>query len=149
MVDSSIPGTAIIRQASWQQDYAALRRLRKAVFIEEQNVPEELEWDGLDEKALHLLAEDVQGNAIATARMLPDGHIGRVAVLQPWRGRGVGKALMMFLLEFARRHGYRQVFLDAQVGAIDFYQRLGFVAEGDVFMDAGIPHRHMSLALDA
>lgn len=138
-----------VRLASWQQDNAVLYHLRRTVFIEEQHVPDELEWDGLDEEALHLLAEDAQGNAIATARMLPDGHIGRVAVLQPWRGHGVGKALMAFLLELARRHGYRRVFLDAQVEAIDFYRRVGFEAEGAVFMDAGIPHRHMSLALEA
>lgn len=137
-----------IRLASWQQDNAALCQLRRKVFVEEQNVPEELEWDGLDAEALHLLAEDTQGQAIATARMLGDGHIGRVAVLQPWRGQGVGKVLMQHLLELARQRGHHQVFLDAQVEALDFYRRLGFVAEGEVFMDAGIPHRHMFLALD-
>ena len=136
-----------IRQASWRQDNAALCRLRRVVFIEEQGVPEELEWDGLDEGAIHLLAEDPEGRAIATARMLADGHIGRVAVLKPWRGLGVGKALIYYLLEQARDHGFPQVFLDAQIEAIDFYRRLGFEAEGKEFMDAGIPHRHMFLVL--
>jgi predicted GNAT family N-acyltransferase len=137
-----------IRQASWQEDAPAISLLRRTVFIEEQCVPEELEWDGLDEEALHFLAEDENGHAIATARMLGDGHIGRVAVLRPWRGRGVGRALMAYVIEQARRKGYRHLALDAQVEAIDFYRRLGFVAEGERFMDAGIPHRHMHLALD-
>ncbi|HEX9802748.1 MAG TPA: GNAT family N-acetyltransferase [Gammaproteobacteria bacterium] len=137
-----------IRQASWQEDAPAISRLRRTVFIDEQCVPEELEWDGLDEEALHFLAEDENGHAIATARMLGDGHIGRVAVLRPWRGRGVGRALMAYVIEQARRKGYRHLALDAQVEAIDFYRRLGFVAEGERFMDAGIPHRHMHLALD-
>lgn len=136
-----------IRQASWQHDHLAISVLRREVFIKEQGVPEELEWDGLDEEALHLIAEDNTGQTIATARMLTDGHIGRVAVLKPWRRMGVGKELMQRLLELARQHGYRQVFLDAQVEAIDFYRQLGFVAEGEGFMDAGIPHRHMFLSL--
>lgn len=138
-----------IRPATWQQDHAELCRLRRAVFIEEQGVPEALEWDGLDEGAQHFLAENAEGEAIATARMLSDGHIGRVAVLRDWRGRGVGTGLMAYLIEAAQRQGYRRIFLDAQVEALDFYRRLGFVAEGTVFMDAGIPHRHMWLALDA
>ncbi len=114
----------------------------------EQGVPEALEWDGLDDQALHLLAEDDEGNAIATARMLADGHIGRVAVILSWRSHGVGKAMLRYLLEIAHQRGYRRVFLDAQVDAIDFYQQLGFTAKGETFMDAGIPHRHMFLDLE-
>jgi predicted GNAT family N-acyltransferase len=149
MIHSSIPAPPFtLREASWQQDCTEIAQLRRTVFIEEQCVPDELEWDGLDEDALHILAEDVNGNAIATARMLTDGHIGRVAVLRSWRGLGVGRALMSYLLEMAQQRGDSHVFLDAQVDAIDFYRRLGFVAEGAVFMDAGIPHRHMHLALD-
>jgi predicted GNAT family N-acyltransferase len=146
-----VPHTAArftLRQASWQQDNAALSGLRREVFIEEQHVPEALEWDGLDKEALHLLAEDAEGRAIATARLLDDGHIGRVAVLRQWRGQGVGTALMRFVLALARQRGHRRLFLDAQVDAVGFYQRLGFIAEGGIFMDAGIPHRHMFLQLD-
>lgn len=139
--------TFTIRPATWPVDGTAIGRVRRVVFIEEQSVPEELEWDGLDEEAIHLLAEDPEGRAIATARMLADGHIGRVAVLKPWRGLGVGKALIYYLLEQARDRGFPQVFLDAQIEAIDFYRRLGFEAEGKEFMDAGIPHRHMFLVL--
>lgn len=137
-----------VRTASWQQDNSALRYLRETVFIKEQQVPVELEWDGLDENATHLLAEDETGQPIATARMLSDGHIGRVAVLKPWRHRGVGSAIMRFCLELARELKLSHVELDAQLEAIPFYTRLGFVAEGEVFMDAGIPHRHMQRILE-
>ena len=136
-----------IRTASWLADNRQLRTLRETVFIQEQHVPVELEWDGEDETAMHLLAEARDGSAIGTARMLPDGHIGRVAVLREWRGHGVGNALMRTLFDLARQKGMENVFLDAQVEAIGFYERLGFSAEGEVFMDAGIPHRHMKRSL--
>lgn len=113
----------------------------------EQGVPEELEWDGLDDEATHLLAVDMVGQTIATARMLADGHIGRVAVQKPWRGQGIGKRLMVRLIDLAREQGFRRVFLDAQVEAIAFYRKLGFIPVGEIFMDAGIPHRHMYLDL--
>lgn len=140
--------TFTIREASWQADNSTLRALRESVFMQEQGVPVELEWDGRDENATHLLAEDELGNPIATARMLADGHIGRVAVLKPWRRRGVGTALMRFCLTLARQQGLSHVHLDAQMDALPFYTRLGFIAEGEVFMDAGIPHRHMQLRLE-
>jgi predicted GNAT family N-acyltransferase len=137
--------TFTIRPTSWQQDEPALRLIREQVFIQEQNVPTELEWDGEDETAFHLLAEDEEGNPTGTARMLPDGHIGRVAVVKSWRGRGVGTALMQRMLKAAEAWNYTVVFLDAQVDAIDFYRKLGFESKGKTFMDAGIPHRHMVL----
>jgi predicted GNAT family N-acyltransferase len=121
--------------------------IRTAVFMREQQVPEEFEWDGLDGTAIHLLANDTFGRAVGTARMLPDGHIGRVAVVKHWRGKGVGTELIRAMVREARRRGLHQVHLDAQVGAIAFYERLGFTAEGPEFMDAGIAHRHMHLAL--
>ncbi len=136
-----------IRSATWQQDEQALRQIREQVFIEEQNVPTELEWDGEDETAFHLLAEDSEGNPIGTARMLPDGHIGRVAVLTRWRHCGIGSLLMQEMMRQAREKGHRKVFLDAQVAAIEFYRKLGFQTEGKTFLDAGILHRHMVLEL--
>jgi predicted GNAT family N-acyltransferase len=136
-----------IEQTRWQDNEAALRMIRETVFMREQRVPEELEWDGLDGNALHLLARDRRGNPIATARMLEDGHIGRVAVLSPWRGRGIGRALMQRLLQIASERSLLTVHLDAQAEAAPFYQRLGFSACGELFMDAGIPHRHMHLTL--
>jgi len=136
-----------VRRAHWPRDEAALARVRRRVFIEEQQVPEDLEWDGLDGDATHLLAEDANGSPIGTARLLPDGHIGRMAVMRPWRGRGVGRSLLETLMDTARERGLEAVFLHAQFEAIPFYERSGFVAEGDVFMDAGIPHRTMHRAL--
>ena len=136
-----------VRPAQWPRDEAALARVRRLVFIEEQRVPEDLEWDGLDSEALHLLAEDTNGTPIGTARLLTDGHIGRMAVIKDWRGRGVGRSLLETLMDTARERGLEAVFLHAQVEAIPFYERSGFVAEGDVFMDAGIPHRTMHRAL--
>jgi predicted GNAT family N-acyltransferase len=132
-----------IRVANWPEDREALRLVRESVFVKEQEVPPELEWDGLDESCLHLLAEDALGRPVGTGRLLPDGHIGRMAVLKPWRGRGVGTALLRALMEEGRKRGFEQLVLNAQVSAIPFYERAGFRAEGAVFDDAGIPHRRM------
>lgn len=135
-----------LRPAVWEQDAAALRRIRDEVFVHEQHVPPELEWDGLDETCLHVLA--IAGDQpIGTARMLPDGHIGRMAVRRPWRGRGVGGALLSYLLECARAQGLSEVRLNAQIHAIPFYERFGFNAHGEPFLDAGIPHRRMTRRL--
>ena len=132
-----------IRVAQWPQDSAALRLVREKVFIEEQRVPTELEWDGRDAECLHLLAEDVEGNPIGTGRLLSDGHIGRMAVLEEWRGHGVGSALLLGLMEEGQRRGFSTLILAAQLQAMPFYAKVGFEAEGDVFDDAGIPHRTM------
>ncbi len=132
-----------LRPARWPQDQAALRQVRETVFVREQKVPPELEWDGLDDQCLHMLAEDRDGNPIGTGRLLPDGHIGRMAVLREWRGRGVGSALLGALMEEGRKRGFETMILAAQVQAMPFYEKAGFVAEGDVFDDAGIPHRNM------
>jgi predicted GNAT family N-acyltransferase len=133
--------------ASWPADRDALRQVRETVFVREQGVPLALEWDAHDAEALHVLARGPRGEAIGTGRLLPDGHIGRMAVLKPWRGRGVGSALLTALLDAARQQGLRQVALNAQCAALAFYERFGFRSEGPVFDDAGIPHRHMRLPL--
>ncbi len=125
-----------------------LRAVRESVFMREQNVPAELEWDGLDESCRHVLALDGQGNAIGCGRMLPDGHIGRLAVLKEWRGRKVGSTLLEALLDYARSQNYPQVEVSAQVQALPFYRRFDFEEEGEVFMEAGIPHRKMRLAFE-
>jgi len=129
-----------IRQADWGRDGASLRQVRERVFIVEQHVTPELEWDDNDADALHLLAEDRDGCPIGTARLLAGGHIGRMAVLEPWRKRGVGSALLRELLRL--NDGPARLY--AQTTAIGFYQRFGFVVEGEEFMDAGIPHRRMT-----
>ncbi|MEQ1880807.1 MAG: GNAT family N-acetyltransferase [Burkholderiales bacterium] len=128
--------------ADWAADINRLRSVREAVFVLEQSVPVELEWDEFDAVSTHVLAES-DGLAIGTGRLLPDGHIGRMAVLKPWRGIGVGNAMLATLVELARARGYSSLRLNAQEHAIAFYQRQGFIAEGDIFDEAGIPHRRM------
>ncbi len=133
--------------ASWREDRPQLQAVRRTVFIDEQRVPEELEWDDADEVSLHVLALDPQGRAIGTGRLLPDGHIGRMAVIRYWRGRGVGSALLACLVACGRGRGAKELHLNAQTHALGFYRRQGFVAHGGEFMDAGIPHRQMTLRL--
>lgn len=131
-----------LRAADWNVDRGALRAVREQVFVREQGVPFEMEWDEFDSLSQHVVAE-AAGQAIGTGRLLPDGHIGRMAVLASWRGQGVGRALLEALLCLARESGMRRVKLNAQSRAMTFYQRLGFVAEGEEFIEAGIAHRSM------
>lgn len=131
-----------VRVADWHRDNADLRRIREAVFMAEQAVPPELEWDDDDATAVHFLAEEGDF-AIGTARLLPDGHIGRVAVLKDWRGLKVGDALMRAAITEAERRGLRQQALSAQVHATAFYERLGFKVVSAEFLEAGIPHVDM------
>jgi predicted GNAT family N-acyltransferase len=137
------PTPFTIRLARWPQDRPLLRAVREKVFIEEQQVPEVLEWDGMDEGALHLLALDGAGRPIGTARLLPSGQIGRMAVLPSWRRRGVGSALLQRLLEEAVKGQWPALFLNAQLTAVPFYTGHGFSPQGGVFAEAGIPHRRM------
>ena len=136
-----------VEQAQWPQDQERLRGIRAAVFVEELGIPAHLEWDGRDEEALHLLAWSADGAAAGTARLLPDGRIGRMAVLPAYRGNGIGTALLQALLELARSQGLRELRLHAQVPAIPFYSRFGFEAEGTVFEEAGIAHQSMRLTV--
>lgn len=120
--------------------------IRFEVFVHEQNVAPELEVDGLDPKCLHALAFEDE-NPIATGRLLEDGHIGRVAVLKPYRNRGIGIAIMKTLIEAARERSLATVCLSSQTHAIAFYERLGFKAQGEIYLDAGIDHIDMVLPL--
>jgi len=109
-------------------------------------MPLAIELDEMDEKSLHALAF-YAGDPIATGRLLPDGHIGRMAVLQAWRGRGIGGRILAKLMDAARARGDREIVLSAQVHAMAFYRAHGFVEEGAEYMDAGIPHVDMRRAL--
>lgn len=131
-----------VRIADWQQDNADLRRIREAVFIAEQSVPPELEWDGDDEDAIHFLALE-NDYPIGTARLLRDGQIGRVSVLRDWRGMNIGDALMRAVIAEAERRGLDEQRLTAQVHATRFYERLGFEVVSDEFLEAGLPHVDM------
>jgi predicted GNAT family N-acyltransferase len=106
-------------------------------------VPAELEWDAEDAHARHVLAVTADGVAVGTGRLLPDGRIGRMAVLKPWRGRGVGAALLTELIRMAQEAGLQTLVLYAQVHATGFYAGFGFQPEGGIFLDAGIPHQAM------
>lgn len=126
---------------NWQDAATQLSAIRREVFIDEQGVPEALEWDGLDATALHAKATNLTGEAIGTARMLPDGQIGRMAVLAQWRGMGVATAMLQRLIAHAPAR--ERLFLSAQTRAVSLYRRNGFEPEGEIFMEAGIPHIRM------
>lgn len=136
-----------VRRADWEEDREVLRSIREQVFIEEQKVPKDLEWDDADADAIHFLAEDHRGTAVGTARLLPSGQIGRMAVMAERRGFGIGRALLDAAIEAARTEGRYSVFLHAQTHAQDFYAKAGFHAVGDEFDEAGIPHVQMEMTL--
>jgi predicted GNAT family N-acyltransferase len=124
---------------TWKELGAAASAIRHEVFVDEQRVPVELELDEFDAVAIHALALDGEV-ALGTGRLLPDGHIGRMAVRRAARGAGIGSLLLRALMQQARQRGDAAVLLHAQLSARGFYERHGYVPEGDVFMDAGIEH---------
>lgn len=119
--------------------------VRSIVFIDEQNVPEELELDELDKDCIHIVAFNDHEQPVATARLTPDGHIGRMAVLKEYRGKGVGAMVLNFISDAAKDAGYKKVCLAAQIHAIGFYENNGFelVENAEIFYDANIPHKMM------
>lgn len=129
----------IIRIADWQADKNELKKLRKAIFIDEQNVPETLEWDGYDEHSIHFIAS-MDEKVVATARLKHDGQLGRMAVAADYRHQGIGSQLLTYILEYAAAQNRNPIYLHAQLSAIAFYQRSGFYKKGDVFFEADIPH---------
>lgn len=136
-----------IRPARWPDDRDAIRRVREAVFVHEQGIASNLEWDGRDAEAWHVLACQANDTPIATGRLLPDGRIGRMAVLAPHRGLGVGGAMLSALLEAARAAGQREVWLSAQIDAVPFYAQRGFTPQGATYIEAGIVHQKMRRVL--
>jgi len=139
-------GVVTVRLVEWSDAEPALRAVRHAVFVVEQHVPEDLEWDDMDARSAHALAL-ADGSPIGCGRLLPTGYIGRMAVLAPWRSRGVGAALLVALVDLARERGHARAILNAQVRAMPFYARHGFVATGEQFDEAGIDHRVMARVL--
>ena len=126
----------------WKQSYQELKQVRTRVFIEEQHVPTELEWDEFDEQSTHFLV--FQDNTpIATARLKPDGQIGRMAVIKDYRNKGVGTKLLTAVILNAKNNGYRMVYLHAQKQAVSFYQQFDFTCNGREFFDANILHQAM------
>lgn len=139
--------TFTVSLVNWHDGEPLLKSIRESVFIREQGIAPELEWDGFDEGCRHALALSLKGDAIGCGRMLANGHIGRICVLPQWRKQKVGTAIMEALLDYARSHDYKQVDVDAQVYAMRFYHSFGFVEEGKQFLDAGLPHIKMRLKL--
>lgn len=134
----------------WNSHQKQLSEIRKTVFVEEQSVPVEMELDDYDLSAIHFLAvTDDKKTAIGTARLLKDGHLGRMAVLKPYRQQSVGRAMLLAAINFAQSHSYPALFLNAQISAAGFYEKAGFAKEGGEFMDAGILHIRMSKSLTA
>ena len=137
-----------VRKATWEQDSEAIRRVRTEVFVIEQMVPIEREIDGIDPVCRHVVAIRTTGEPVGTARLLDNGQIGRIAVLRPWRDRGIGSQMVKTLIDSARLEGQRHLHLHAQAHAIVFYEKLGFRDIGKPpFDDAGIPHIRMDLDL--
>ena len=136
-----------IHIGTWDRLKADATPIRHQVFVLEQHVPEDLEIDDMDEVSIHAVAYDAAGFPLGTGRLLTDGHIGRMAVLKAARGTGVGSQILSTLIAEARGMGFHKVALHAQLHAMPFYERHGFVAEGEPFDDAGIQHEVMMLDL--
>ena len=132
-----------INHIDWKRGEALIRAVRHAVFVREQGIPAELEWDGRDAACLHVLAQDARGAVVGTARMQTDGRLGRMAVLKDRRGQGVGSRMLTSLMDIAREMQLPSVWLTAQTTALPFYFKHQFVIEGDEFTEAGIAHRYM------
>jgi len=149
MQSDPVDGAIQVKLGSWDELGAQARAVRIEVFVDEQAVPPELEFDSMDPLCVHALALRESQRAVGTGRLLPDGHIGRMAVVRQARGQGVGAALLLHLMQAARRQGHREVELFAQTQAQDFYRRYGFVVTGSQFEDAGIAHVTMRAKLQA
>jgi len=134
-------------KADWVDHRESLQSIREVVFIEEQQVPREIEWDGQDDASTHFLAVNEFGQHIGCARLLPSGQIGRMAVLEEHRGTGVGAMLLGAAVEHGKSQGFDRLYLHAQTYAEEFYRRGGFLPYGDEFEEAGIPHRAMEMKL--
>jgi len=135
-----------IELGHWDQLRQWAAPIRQEVFVDEQQVPADMEIDEQDPQSVHAVAFDAT-DAVGTGRLLPDGHIGRMAVLKSARGAGAGSALLRALMDEARRRGHRATVLSAQTHAVPFYQRHGFSVISGEYLDAGIPHVDMQRAL--
>jgi predicted GNAT family N-acyltransferase len=132
-----------IERVFWSDHEADLAAVRRAVFIEEQGVPEDLEWDGEDAESIHFLARSGDGTPIGCIRLLPSGQISRLSVIEAWRHQGIGQALLDAVEDEARRRSMPEIYLHAQTQATHFYEAAGFSVSGGIFIEADIPHRQM------
>lgn len=132
----------VFKTVDFSEHFQELQEIRTTVFIKEQNVPKELEWDEFDKDSIHFLAY-YNKKPIGTARLLSDGHIGRMAILKEYRNRNIGKNMLKYVLKVAKSKSFKSIELSAQEHAIDFYRKQGFVVTSDIYLDAGIPHYDM------
>lgn len=137
-----------VRVVPFREAEKEIRWVRNTVFTQEQGIDAGLDFDGRDEECTQVLARDDDGSAVGTARMMEDGHIGRIAVLAHRRGAGIGRRLTIALVEAAQGRGLSNVYLHAQVQAVGFYRALGFEVSGPAFMEAGIEHVRMVRQLE-
>lgn len=133
-----------IKIADFTTNHIEIKKIRTSVFIHEQNVPVELEWDEFDNDSTHFLAY-YNSIPVATARLLENGYIGRMAVLKEYRNRNIGKIMLKYILKVADEKAFKTIKLSAQEHAIGFYKKYGFSVTSDVYIDAGIPHYDMEL----
>jgi predicted GNAT family N-acyltransferase len=137
-----------IQFADWEEDAKRLTTLRHEVFVDEQNVPIEMEIDDMDAECLHIKAVLNNGQIIGTARLLPSNYVGRMCVSRAYRGQGIAGAMLEFIIQYAGHQNLPSLQLNAQISAQALYEKYGFVVDSDIFMEAGIQHRHMSLPLN-
>ena len=137
-----IPDDIQFISTNWQQHIQEIKQIRTTVFIEEQHVPADLEWDEFDTQSIHFLAFH-NNKAIATARLKPDGQIGRMAVVKDYRYKGIGKKLLTTIISHAENTGFNMLYLHAQKTAVNFYTQFDFINNGEEFIDAGIKHQAM------
>ncbi|NVJ62423.1 MAG: GNAT family N-acetyltransferase [Gammaproteobacteria bacterium] len=133
----------IVQEVSWASHHSELQEVRQKVFVFEQRVDQEIEIDGRDPECYHVLVKTSFGEPIGTGRLTPEGKIGRVSVLMNFRNKGIGSKILHELIQIAEREKLEAVKLHAQIHAVEFYERHQFVANGPVFMEAGIPHQSM------
>jgi len=136
-----------IKVLPWDTARTFAEPIRRTVFINEQRVPESMEWDGLDENAIHAVAFDSDGQTLGYARLLPSKQLGRMAVYAEHRRKGVGSALLSTLEDEALKLHYDHIFLHAQIQALPFYEQRGYKSQADPFDEAGIPHLMMTKIL--
>lgn len=147
-LSSNQPMPVTIKRTSWAEHEAALRSIRETVFVNEQHVPEALEWDEQDADAVHFLAIGTDNTPVGCIRLLPSGQISRLAVLERFRNQDIGSALLSAAENEARQKGMKEIFLHAQTQAAHFYENAGFTVSGGIFLEADIPHRQMFKELE-
>jgi predicted GNAT family N-acyltransferase len=136
----------VIAIVKWSDKQVELTSVRRAVFIEEQNVPESIELDGRDSDCFHVLASNTKGRPVGTARMDRKGKIGRMAVLYDYRRRGIGRKMIQALMDYGKEYAITDFHLSAQITATGFYKKMGFEPFGEEFIEAGITHINMKFS---